>query len=270
MSWCRLLQVQAVQHRHPAGPGPGGAGGLAEADVQFPERAPAEMDVGNVEKHSLLAADPGVIQGAEQGIVAGRGGVLAGGGDPGLEEAEELRHPFRGRRRFLRRGVVADMAGGIVLIHRADQPDPERRLDLDGLADLQEPVEALEYLQVIAAGRRRPARCRQVTHDPVDVPGGDLPRRAAERLQHPLQHADVVIDRAGREPPRGPRGNERLHAVRLEDHRVDRNISRGEPALDETKPGLDHAHTFFAPANSRRHLEDQCLTMNTTSHTRRA
>jgi len=41
------------------------------------------------------------------------------------------------------KGVAADLPGGVVLIHRAGQPDPECDLDLDGLADLQEPVEAL-------------------------------------------------------------------------------------------------------------------------------
>jgi hypothetical protein len=62
------------------------------------------------------------------------------------------------------------MTGGVVLIHRADQPDPERGLDLNSLADLQEPVEALEYLQVIAARRRRPASTGQIAHHPVDIP----------------------------------------------------------------------------------------------------
>jgi hypothetical protein len=77
-------------------------------------------------------------------------------------------------------------------------------------------------------------------------------------------------DRAGCEPPGGPRGDERVHALGLEHQRVNSQLSRDDQALDKTKPGICHAHTFFAPAISRRHLEDQCLTMNTTSHARRA
>lgn len=48
------------------------------------------------------------------------------------------------------------MSRGVELVHRADQPDAERGLDLDGFASLQEAVEALEDLDVSAAGGRRP------------------------------------------------------------------------------------------------------------------
>ena len=150
--------------------------------MQLPERPAAEVSVRDIQKNGLLTADPGVIKRAEQGIVAGRGSVLAGGADPGLQEIEELRHPFRGRRRVLGRGVIADMPGRVVLIHRADQPDPERGLDLDSLADLQETVETLEYLQVVAAGRRRPPSARQAAHYPVDIFGGNVPRGPASAV----------------------------------------------------------------------------------------
>src|SRR5438445_650589 len=88
-----------------------------------------------------------MIKSAEQRVVTSRWPVLAGGRDPDLQEAEELIHPLRGRRRQLRRRIVADVTGGVELIHRADQPHPERGLDLDRLAGLQEPVEPLKDRQ---------------------------------------------------------------------------------------------------------------------------
>jgi hypothetical protein len=48
------------------------------------------------------------------------------------------------------------VAGGVELIDRADQPDAERGLDLGSLADLEEPVESLEDLHILPAGRGRP------------------------------------------------------------------------------------------------------------------
>jgi hypothetical protein len=108
------------------------------------------------------------------------------------------------------------VAGGVELIDRAGQPDAERGLDLGSLADLQEPVEPLEHLQIVPPGRDCPARAGQLADHPVHVLGGDLPRRAAQRGQHPLQQPGVVADRRGREPPRCPRGDERLHALGLE------------------------------------------------------
>ena len=190
-------QVQPVEHRHPPRPRPGGVGALAEPDVQFPERAAAEVHIGAVQQRRLVRAQAGVIQRPEQRIVAGGGRVLAGGGDPGLEEVEELAHPLRGRRRQQSRRVVADMARGVELVDRADQPDPERGLDLHGLAGLQEPVEALEDLHIVTAGgrlhgppppgRRPRGRCPQ---ESLPKPAG--PGRCSVRSSRPVSFSIVT------------------------------------------------------------------------------
>ncbi|MET8291397.1 hypothetical protein ABZV80_40400 [Streptomyces sp. NPDC005132] len=68
-------------------------------------------------------------------------------------------------RRQQSRGIVADMPGGVELVDRADESDSELGLDLDlnCLAGLQEPVEALEDRHIPAPGARRPILHRQVT-----------------------------------------------------------------------------------------------------------
>ena len=89
------------------------------------------MHVRPVEHHRLLGAQARVIQHAEHRVIPSGRGVLTGGHDPALKEIEERGHPFRQRRRIRRWGIFADMPRGVELIHRADQADPERRLDLD-------------------------------------------------------------------------------------------------------------------------------------------
>jgi len=217
-------------------------------------RAAAEVDVADVQQDSFLAPGPGVIQGAEQGVIPGRRRILARRRDPAPQEGEELRHPLRVRRRILGRRIVTDVAGGVELIDRAGQPDPERGLDLGSLAGLQETVEPLEHLKVVPAGRDRPARAGQLPDYPVHVLGGDFPRRAAQRGQHPLQQPGVIANRRVREPPRRPRRNKRLHAVGLERCRIRRHFRWDELTCDDTKPGLRHAHTFPAPRFSRQRL----------------
>ncbi|MEU9256646.1 hypothetical protein AB0D66_33360 [Streptomyces sp. NPDC048270] len=84
------------------------------------------------------------------------------------------------------------MTGRVELIDRADQTDAEPGFDLDGLADLQEPVEALEDLHILAPGRGNPPGKSQVTDDTVDVFGSDVPGGPAQRGERPLQQAEVV------------------------------------------------------------------------------
>ncbi|SFK55466.1 hypothetical protein SAMN05216275_12852 [Streptosporangium canum] len=227
-------QVQVVEHRHPAGPGPGGAGAFAEADMELAERAPAEVHIGLIQQRAFLRAQTGVIQRSKQRVVPRRGRVLAGGGDPRLEEVEKLRHPLRGRRRQLGRGIIADMAGGVELIDRADQADPERGFDLGRLAGLQESMEPFEDLHVIAAGGGRPAGHRQVPDDSVDAFRSYLPGQTPQGGQGPLQQAGVVVDRHRAEPAGSPRGHEGLDALGLELPRVrsDR-LLRDAAALDD-------------------------------------
>jgi hypothetical protein len=132
--------------------------------VEFSERSPREVEVRAVQKRRLFRAQAGVIEGPEHRIVTGGGCVLAGGGDPGLEEVEELRDPLGGRRRQLSWGIIPDVPGRVELIDRANQADAEPRFDLDSLADLQEPVEPLKictYSRRVEAAR--PARARSPT-----------------------------------------------------------------------------------------------------------
>ncbi|MFJ3964810.1 hypothetical protein [Streptomyces sp. NPDC090036] len=136
--------------------------------MEFPERSPREVEVRAIQKRHLFRAQAGVIEGPEHRIVPGGGCVLAGGGDPGLEEVEELRDLLWGRWRQLGRGVITDMPGRVELIDRADQADAEPGLDLDGLAHLKEPVETLEDLHVLAAGGGRPPGKSQVSDDTVE------------------------------------------------------------------------------------------------------
>ncbi|MFB8402379.1 ATP-binding protein [Streptomyces sp. NPDC055912] len=75
--------------------------------MEFPERSPREVEVRAVQKRHLFGPQASVIEGSEHRIVPGGGSVLAGGGDPGLEEVEELRNLLWGRRRQLGRRVIA-------------------------------------------------------------------------------------------------------------------------------------------------------------------
>ena len=44
--------------------------------MRFPERATAEVSVRDIEKDGFLGADPGMMQSAEQGVVAAAGAYL--------------------------------------------------------------------------------------------------------------------------------------------------------------------------------------------------
>jgi hypothetical protein len=207
-------------------------GTLPESDVELAERPAGEVHVGPVELGCLFRPQAGVIKRPEQCVVPGGRRVLAGRRDPPFEEAEELIDPLRQRRRQFGRGVIADVPGGVELIDRADQPDAERGLDLGGLPGLQEPVEPLEDLDVLPAGRGRPPRDRQVADQLVDVVGGHLPGRAAQGLQRPFQQPDVVADRHRAEPAGPPRGDKRLYALSLVLPRVARQrLLHHRPAL---------------------------------------
>jgi hypothetical protein len=81
--------VQAIEHRHPPRPRLRRPGTLAEPHMNLAERAAAEIQVRPVEHRGLIGAQPGVIQGPEQGVVPGGRAVLAGGGDPPSQEGEE-------------------------------------------------------------------------------------------------------------------------------------------------------------------------------------
>jgi hypothetical protein len=88
-------QVQLVEHRDPAWPGARAAGAFAEADVDLPEGAPAEMQVDELQRGGLVCSQPGVIERPEEGVVPACGPELAGCGDPVAQEGEELLHPLR-------------------------------------------------------------------------------------------------------------------------------------------------------------------------------
>ncbi|MEU2021376.1 hypothetical protein ABZ565_04290 [Streptomyces sp. NPDC016469] len=95
------------------------------------------------------------------------------------------------------------MPGRVELIDWADQAHAGTSLDLDGLAQLKGPVEALEDLHVLAAGGGRPPGKSQVPNDTVDVFRGDVPGRSAQCGERPFQQSDVVLD-GHRAEPTGP------------------------------------------------------------------
>jgi hypothetical protein len=88
------------------------------------------------------------------------------------------------------RGVVADVPGGVELIHRQLQPRPKQRLELGRLARNEKAVEALEDRQVAPPGVGRHPRGGQLAHDPVDVvvvtSQAGLPQAARNRSSVPV------------------------------------------------------------------------------------
>ncbi|MFD4695790.1 hypothetical protein [Streptomyces sp. NPDC058463] len=96
------------------------------------------------------------------------------------------------------------MPGRVELIDWADQANAEAGFDLDGLADLQKPVETLEDLHVLAAGGGRPPGKSQVSDDAVDVFGGDVPGGPAQCGERAFQQSDVVLDGHRAEPTSSP------------------------------------------------------------------
>ena len=81
------------------------------------------------------------------------------------------------------------MTCGVELVDRVEHPDPEAGLDLAGLARRQEPVQALERLDIPSPRRRAQTLLDQPRDDTVDVLDGDLPRRATARRQKPVEHS---------------------------------------------------------------------------------
>lgn len=135
------------------------------------------------------------------------------------------------------------MAGGVELIDRAHQPNPEPGLDLGGLAHLQEPVEVLEDLHISPPGRGFPASNRQLADNPVDVLSRDLPGRTAQRGQRPLQQTDVILDRHRTEPARPPGRDEGLHALGLKLPRIRAHRPGGHTTTrDQSQPTRHAAH----------------------------
>ena len=215
-------QVEPVEHRHPPRSRARGLGSLAEPHVDLPERAAAEVHVGAVQRRGLLRAQASEVEGAEQRVVPPCGRVLTGPGNALLEEVEELLHPLRARRRGRGRRAGVDMPCGVEPVDRVDHADPERRLDLAGLARGQERVETLERLDVAASGRRRQSLHDQPGDDPVDVLAGDLPRRPVTGHEEPIEHTGAVVHRRLGEPTRDLGRLERPQARVLEDHRIHR------------------------------------------------
>jgi hypothetical protein len=254
-------QVQAVQHRHPPRPRARCPGTLAEPDMQLAERPPAEVHVGPVQRSGLLRPQPSQIQRPEQLIVPAGRRVLAGAGDPLLEEIEELLHPLRARRRAHRRGVRADMPGRVELIHRVDQPDPEHRLDLARLARDQERMESLERLHVATPGRSGEPLGAQPRDDPVHVFPGHVPRRTAASGQEPFQHPRTVVHRGLAEAARDLRRLERQQAAILEHHGISGRRGAHRTARDQAQALSRHVHLLPAlrikapPYREDHHLE---------------
>ena len=268
-------QVQAIQHRHPPRPRAGCPGTLAEPDMQLAERPPAEVHVGPVQRSGLLRPQPGQIQRPEQRIVPAGRRVLAGAGDPLLEEIEELLHPRRARRRAHRRGVRADMPGRVELIHRVDQPDPEHCLDLARLARDKERVESLERLHVATAGRGGQPLGAQPRDNPVDVFPGHVPRRTAAGGQGPFQEPGTVVHRGLTEAARDLRRLEREQAAILERHRISGRRGRSRArrtARDQAQALSRHVHLLLtlrikvSPYRENHYLEIRD-TPNARQHT---
>ena len=154
------------------------------------------------------------------------------------------------------------MAGGVELVHRTDQPHPERRLDLGSLADLQEPVETLEHLHIIPPRRRRPTR-----RWPAHPPPGRRPRRSPPTPGAPAPPASAPARR------RRCRSSTRLNPRAVHDatnastHSAwnccgsARHQRPARPARDHPQPAVAHPHTFFAPEVSRQHLNSRAYTL---------
>ena len=171
---------------------------------------------------------------------------------PAPAGSEEPLQPGRGGRRPGCRGVGADMAGGVELIDRVGQADPEARLDLGGLAGGQEREEPLERRHIPAPGAGRHPRRRELTDHPVDVLAGHLPGRAPARVEEPLQGAGAVADGHRAEPAGGLRGLVRLDAGRLISRRVRRRARRvtARPTRPDEDPHWP-PHTSASPSIAR-------------------
>jgi hypothetical protein len=101
-------------------------------------------------------------------------------------------------------------------------------------------VKPLEDLHIPPPRRGRPARHGQVADNPVDILGSDLPCRAPQHRQRPLQQSDVIVDGDLAEAPSPPRRDERIHTFPLEHKRIRHHqLDRRSPARNQSQP----AHT---------------------------
>ena len=128
------------------------------------------------------------------------------------------------------------MTARIELVDRVRQPHPEQRLDLPGAAGDQEPVKTAQRLHISASSRRQQAVRGHRSDHSIDIVGGGLPHRFAQRRQHPLELTCLVLDGHRTEASDHPRGHERLDAFELKGQRIGRRVGDlDRPALHHTK-----------------------------------
>lgn len=260
-------QIESIEHRHPAWPRPRSMRPLAEAHVQFSERPAVEMRVPEIKPGHLVRPQPGMIKRSEERIVPGRRGILAGRANALPHEGKEDLHAFHAWRGQQRRSFVADVPRGVEFINRAYQPDPERGLDLGGLARLQEPVEALERLDVAPPRGGGQTLHGQVTHHAVNVFVLGFPGGAADQREHPSQHPGLVLDRHEAESAGDPRTLVGVDAIGLELLRI--HTDRWHPGIwlmtrDDPKIAPVHGDAFFAAKEIRYCLSNISRTEITT------
>jgi len=263
------LQIQAIQHRQPSAAGARTCGPPCRTHMQLPN-GPRPKWTSGTSSSTPPRSESRRDTGCGTTHSRGRPERTCGPRRSGSSGSRRTPRSAPGSAAGPGPGVAADMPGRVVLIHRADQPDPERDLDLDGLADLQEPVKALENLQVnygesTSHGQHGPDRPPPGRHSSAVTSHAGRPSASSMRSSTPVSLSIVLTAN-----PRA--AHEATNASMHSDWKTsDQPAARpGRAGPRKTKPGIGHAHTFFAPANSRQHLEDQCLTMNTTSHTRTA
>ena len=197
--------VQPVQHRHPPRPGTGHVGGLAELHVQLAERPTPEMHVRNLQQRRLFRPQASVIQGPEHRVVPRGRTVLAGGGDPRLQELEELAHPpgvggaaTAGESSPTCREALNSSTGHTSRAPNAASISAAFRV----CRNRWNPLKICTYSRRVDAA----ARHRQLTDHPIDDPPGPPADAPAPPMSAPT--ANIVVDRH-RLNPRAPRRHER-------------------------------------------------------------
>jgi hypothetical protein len=155
------------------------------------------------------------------------------------------------------------MPCGVEPVDRVHHADPERRLDLAGLARGQERVEPLERLDVAASGRCRQSLSDQSGDDPVHVLAGDFPPRPLAGHEEPVEHTGAVVHRRLSEPTRDLGRLERPQARVLEDHRIHRlpdDRDSDSATAKQTETVADHT-AFFPASICRRYLTSRAQTL---------
>src|SRR5918994_3967817 len=107
------------------------------------------MQVLELQRRRLIRAQPCVVEGPKQRVVARRSLELTRRGDPVFEKIKEHDHAFRRGWRSTCGRIESDMAGGVELIDWIGKPDAKERFDLMSLARHQKRVKALELLDVV-------------------------------------------------------------------------------------------------------------------------